>query len=65
MARRSKRPAPYRLKFGGTRKTLPAASLKAALADARYWAGWGQKKVCIERRLPSGRFDLVRCVTRR
>jgi hypothetical protein len=62
---RKKTPSPYRLKFGGTRKTLPASSLKVAVIFAKYWTNWGQKRVCIEKRLPSGRYELSRCVTRK
>ena len=62
---KKKKPAPYRLVFGGTRKKLPAGTLKQANADARYWVAFGHAKVCIERRLPSGRFEQVKCVTRK
>lgn len=55
----------YRLTFGGTRKTLYAVTLKNALADARYWTAFGQKRVCIDRRLPSGAFKRMRCIERK
>ena len=56
--------APYRLKFGGTRKTLTACTLQQARKDARYWTSFGQQQVCIEKRLPSGRYEQVQCVRR-
>jgi len=61
MSRKRQPPAPFRLKFGGTRKTLPAATLKQAVKDARYWSQWGQKRVCVERRLPSGGWEFMKC----
>ena len=64
MPRRRKTPAPFRLSFGGTRKKLPAPSLKSAVKDARYWTSFGQLKVCIERRLPSGSYVKVGCAMR-
>jgi hypothetical protein len=63
MAQRGK--APYKLTFEGTRKVLPAYTLRQAEADARYWVGYGQKQVCIHRRLPSGGYIEVKCVSRR
>lgn len=59
-----KKAAPFRLSFGGTRKTLPAPSLKAAIKDARYWTSYGQSRVCISRRMPSGTYQPVGCVRR-
>lgn len=55
----------YRLNFGGTRKKLYAATLKAAVADAKYWVSFGQKQVCIDKMLPSGRGKQIRCLKRR
>jgi hypothetical protein len=54
----------YRLSFGGTRAKRWAPTLKMAIDDARYWVHYGQKRVCIDRSLPSGRFQRVRCITR-
>lgn len=55
----------YVLTFGGTRTRHYAASLRQARADARYWIAYGQMKVCIHRRLPSGRLHQVECVGRK
>lgn len=54
----------YRLSFGGTRAVKWAPTKAAALADARYWIGYGQMRVCIDRRLPSGSFTRVKCLYR-
>lgn len=63
--RRTKNQRAYRLTFGGTRKKLWASSMSAAVDEAKYWVGFGQKRVCIDRALPSGRFHRVRCITRK
>lgn len=57
-------PRKYRLTFGGTRATKYAATLTAARKDARYWVDFGQMKVCIHKRLPSGDYRQVQCIKR-
>lgn len=57
-------PRTYRLTFGGTRATKYAPTLTAARKDARYWVDFGQMKVCIHKRLPSGGYRQVQCVER-
>lgn len=54
----------YVLTFGGTRARKHAKTLKQAREDARYWVDFGQKKVCINERLPSGKLRQIQCVTR-
>jgi len=54
----------YRLTFGGTRKRLYASTLKAAVADAKYWTRFGQMRVCIDRMTPLGAAVRVKCVYR-
>lgn len=60
-----KPPRKYRLSFGGTAAKKWAPSLTAAVRDARYWVDWGQKRVCIDRVLPSGQMRRIRCLVRR
>lgn len=57
-------PRTYRLTFGGTRAAKYAATLTEARKDARYWVDFGQMKVCIHKRLPSGSYRQVQCVKR-
>ena len=64
MAKQGARKPRYRLSFGGTRKKKWAWTYKHALADAKYWTGFGQKQVCIDERLPTGTFRRLKCVTR-
>lgn len=65
MARRRQNPKAFRLSFGGTRAKKFAPTLKAAVADARYWLSYGQRRVCIERKFPHAGYKTVRCLTRR
>jgi hypothetical protein len=65
MARRKSNPKAFRLSFGGTSARKWAPTLKAAVADAKYWTAFGQKRVCIDRKLPTGGFSRVKCVHRR
>ena len=57
-------PCRYRLTFGGTRAAKYAPTLTAARKAARYWVAFGQMKVCIHKRLPSGDYRQVQCVKR-
>jgi hypothetical protein len=59
-----KRTLGYRLTFGGTRATKRATTLKQATKDAQYWVDYGQSRVCIDKKLPSGGFKRVRCLYR-
>jgi hypothetical protein len=61
--RRSTKRGPYVLTFGGTRARKYASTLTQAWKDARYWVDFGQKKVCINKRLPSGRLHQIQCVS--
>lgn len=54
----------YRLSFGGTRRKIWTGTLKAARAEANYWLAFGQKKVCVDRKLPTGTMKRVRCYKR-
>jgi hypothetical protein len=55
----------FRLSFGGTRKKIWVGTKKAAVAEARYWLSFGQRRVCIDRKLPTGTMQRVRCMKRR
>jgi hypothetical protein len=54
----------FRLSFGGTRRKIWTGTRKAAIAEARYWLAFGQKKVCIDRKLPTGTMKRVKCMKR-
>lgn len=64
MARRADKRRAYVLTFSGTRARKFAASLRQARQDARYWISYGAMKVCINKRLPSGRLHQVQCLSR-
>ena len=57
-------PKKFRLSFGGTRTKHHAPTKAQAMKDAAYWIDFGQTKVCVEKRLPSGRFADVGCMVR-
>lgn len=63
--KRSENPRAYRLSFEHTRTKKFAPTMTEAVKDARYWIAFGQMRVCIERKLPSGDYAQVRCVKRR
>ncbi|HEV3059683.1 MAG TPA: hypothetical protein VGY48_15640 [Vicinamibacterales bacterium] len=64
MARKRQDPKAYRLRFQGTSAKKFAPTLKAAVADAKYWLSFGQTKVCIDRKLAHS-YAQVKCVARR
>ncbi len=64
MARRRVATKAFRLSFGGTRAKKWAPTLRQAMADARYWLGYGQTRVCIDKKTPHG-FVSVKCLTKR
>lgn len=55
----------FRLSFGGTSRKIWVGTKKAAVAEARYWLRAGNSRVCIDRKLPTGTMQRVRCLTRR
>jgi hypothetical protein len=65
MAKSKLNPRAYRLSFGGTRAKKYAPTKREAYKDARYWIAFGQMKVCVEKRLPSGDYKQVGCVRRK
>jgi hypothetical protein len=66
MAKRRTNPKAFQLRFGHTSKRKYAPTLKQAVADAHWWLGYGQMRVCIFRRGPNdATYSQVRCLKRR
>jgi hypothetical protein len=66
MARQRRNPKAFQLRFGHTSARKYAPTMKQAVADARYWLGFGQTRICIYRRGPNdATYAQVRCLTRR
>lgn len=55
----------YKVNYSGTRHINTYSTKKMALDQARYAVGIGNMKSCVSKRLPSGRWKLIKCVTRR
>lgn len=55
----------YKVTYNGTRRYNTYGTKKAALDQARYAVSIGNMKSCVFRRLPSGRWHTVTCLSRR
>ena len=55
----------YRVTYKGTRHSDTYGTKRAAVDQARYAVSVGNTKSCVHVRLPSGRWQQVRCLTRR
>ena len=65
MRKKASKAKAYRLNFGGTKAKKYASTKKQALRDAYYWRDFGQVKVCIDRKMPSGVYKQIKCIKRK
>lgn len=55
----------YKTTYSGTRRFDTYSTKKAALDQARYAISIGNMRSCVHLRLPSGRWQNVKCLSRR
>ena len=55
----------YKVTYSGTRHTNKYTSKSEAVSQAQYAVSIGNMQSCIYRKLPSGRWNKLRCIRRR
>jgi hypothetical protein len=54
----------YKTTYSSTRHFSTFTTKRAAIEQARYAIAMGNMRSCVHKRLPSGRWQMVKCVSR-